>query len=243
MNTSATIDALRALRLSGMADVYETTLRLGNQNMSTAEIIAQMTEAECNLRHQRKTERLLKQARLRLPATLDSIVYSPERNLDRNTIQTLSDMQWVERGETVLVTGPTGAGKSYLACALAHEACLRGITARYLRATKLFPALQMARGDGTYLDEIKRLARTQLLIIDDFGLVTLDTDDRLALLEILDDRYNAAGTILAAQIPIETWHELIGEPTIADAIMDRLAHTPWILNLKGASRRANTKKN
>lgn len=243
MNPSATLETLRSLRLSGMADVYETTLRLGGTAVTATELIARMTEAEANLRHQRKSERLLKHARLRLPATIDQIVFSPERNLDRNAIQTLSDMQWTTRGDTVLITGPTGAGKSYLACAFGNEACVRGITTRYVRATKLFPILRMARGDGTYLDEIKRFARTQLLIIDDFGLTPLDSDDRLALLELLDDRYRSAGTIIAAQIPIDAWHDVIGEPTIADAIMDRLAHTPWTFDLKGASRRANTDSN
>jgi len=238
MNPSATLESLRSLRLSGMADVYESTIRLGDTAVTATELVARMAEAETNRRHQRTTERLLKHARLRLPATFDQIVFSPERNLDRNTIQTLSDMQWIIRGDTVLITGPTGAGKSYLACAFGYEACLRGLTTRYVRATKLFPTLRMARGDGSYLDEIKRFARTQLLIIDDFGLTPLDADDRLALLELLDDRYRTAGTIIAAQVPIDTWHDVIGEPTIADAIMDRLAHTPWIFGLKGESRRA-----
>lgn len=240
MNPAATLDMLRSLRLSGMADAYEATLRGGDSTITASELVARMAETEWNLRHQRKTERLLKHARLRLPASLDGIVYSPERAIDRNTVQVLGDMQWVTRGETVLVTGPTGAGKSYLACAFGHEACLRGTTTRYVRATKLFPTLRMARGDGTYLEEIRRIARTQLLIIDDFGLTPLDADDRLALLEILDDRYRTAGTIIAAQIPIEAWHDIIGEPTIADAIMDRLAHTHWIFQLKGGSRRATT---
>jgi len=226
-----------------MADAFETSLRVGTNGVTASDVVAAMAEAEWNLRYRRKTDRLLKTAALRLPATLDGIAFSPERNLDRNTVQTLGTMEWVARGDTLLVTGPTGAGKSYLACAFGHEACLRGFPTRYVRTTKLFPALRMARGDGTYLEEIRRLARTRLLIIDDFGLTPLDADDRLALLEILDDRYRNAGTIIAAQVPIGTWHELIGEPTIADAIMDRLAHTPWIFELKGASRRKNSHEN
>jgi DNA replication protein DnaC len=222
-----------------MADVYEAALRIGPSDAPTSgELIAQMAEAEWNLRKQRKTDRLLRQAALRIPATIDAIDFTPERNLDRDTIGNLTTMEWIERGETMLITGPTGAGKSYLACAFGHEACLRGISARYVRATKLFPTLRMARADGSYFDEIRRFAKTGLLIIDDFGLTPLNADDRLSLLELLDDRYNKAGTIITGQVPIGAWHEIIGEPTIADAIMDRLAHTQWIFELKGGSRRS-----
>ena len=239
MNTTSTIETLRTLRLSAMADTYEASLRFGPADAPTSsELIAQMAEAEWNLRQERKTERLLRQAALRMPASLDRIEFSPERNLDRNVIQSLSTMDWIDRGDTILTTGPTGAGKSYLACAFGYEACLRGISTRYVRATKFFPMLRLARADGSYLDQIKRFARTSLLIIDDFGLTPLNADDRLSFLEVLDDRYNKNGTIIAGQVPINTWHDLIGEPTIADAVMDRLAHTPWIIELKGESRRA-----
>jgi DNA replication protein DnaC len=167
----------------------------------------------------------------------NALMILQERNLDRDTITSLITMEWIDRGEPLLITGPTGAGKSYLACAFGHEACLRGISTRYVRATKLFPTLRLARADGSYFDEIKRFAKTSLLIIDDFGLAPLNADDRLALLELLDDRYNKLGTIITGQVPISVWHDIIGEPTVADAIMDRLAHTPWIFELKGASRR------
>ena len=236
MNDSNTIEILKSLRLFGMADAYEASLRLGS-GQTTAEVVAHMAEVELNVRNDRKTERLLKNARLRIPASIDEIEFSPERNLDRDAIQRLAAMDWVNRGSTVLITGPTGAGKSFLASAFGHEACLRGMSTRFLPATKLFPFLRMARGEGSYFDEIKRFAKTALLIIDDFGLMPLENDDRLALLEILDDRYRKAATIIAAQIPISAWHKVIGEPTIADAIMDRLAHTPYIFELKGGSRR------
>lgn len=238
MNDARTLETLRALRLSAMADVYEASLRLGPKDAHTpAELVARMTEAECNARHERRTARLLKKAALRIPASLEEIDFSPERNLDRSVIGNLADMEWVARGATVLMSGPTGVGKSFLACAFAHEACLRGISTRYYRATKLFPMLRMARGDGSYLQEVQRLAKTSLVIIDDFGLTPLEPQDRLSLLEILDDRYRKAGTIIAGQPPVSAWHDIIAEPTIADAVMDRLAHTPYIFDLKGGSRR------
>jgi DNA replication protein DnaC len=132
---------------------------------------------------------------------------------------------------------PTGAGKTFLACAFGHEACLKGVPARYLPAGKLFSYLRMARGDGTYLHEKEKFAKKPLLIIDDFGMAPLQNEDKLSLLELLDDRYRKGGTIIAGQVPLSSWHELIGEPTIADAVMDRLAHTPYIFELKGGSLR------
>jgi len=240
MNETQTIETLKSLRLSAMAEVYEAFLRLGpTDSRTTSELIAEMAEAEWNAKWNRKTERLLKKAQLRIPASLDEIDYSPERNLDRGVVQNLSRMEWVKNGSTVLITGATGVGKSFFACALGTEACLQGYSTRYFGAPKLFRKLRMARGEGTYTEEVKRLAKTSLLIIDDFGLMPLEHDDRLALLEILEDRYRKAATIIAAQIPISSWHQTIGEPTIADAVMDRLAHTPYIFELKGGSRRKN----
>ena len=241
MNDIQTIEILKSLRLHAMADVYEASRRLAPHNTpSTDELLAHMAEAEQSARRARSTERLLKRATLRIPASLDELSFSPERNLDRDLVSRLATMEWVTTGATVLITGPTGAGKSFLACAFATEACLKGISTRYLRATRLFATLRAARGDGTYFDHITRLAKVSLLVIDDFGLTQLEADDRLALLEILDDRYHRLGTIVAAQLPVSKWHDVIGEPTIADAVMDRLAHTPYIFDLKGGSRRKAT---
>lgn len=238
MSAEQTLGKLRALRLSGMADAFEAYLHLGpSDKRSVAEVLAELTDAEWDTRINRRTERLLKRARLRFQASFEELRYSPERNVDRAAVARLTDEQWLRSGATVLITGATGVGKSYLACAIGRHACLTGVPTRYERAPKFFPRLNQCRGDGTYRREIDRIAKTPLLIIDDFGLVALDGEDRIALLEILEDRYGRAATVVASQLPVASWHTSIGEPTIADAVMDRLAHTPFIFELKGGSQR------
>ena len=233
---SQTIDKLKSLRLHGMAEALQEARRCGG-GQSPEQLLAELTDAEWDARVQRRTARLLKQAKLRFTATLDQLDYSPERNLDRDMVARLQGTEWIWQGSTVLITGPTGSGKSFLACALGREACLSGVAARYESTPKLFPRLRERKGDGTYAKEIERIAKTPLLIIDDFGLLPLELNDRLALLEILEDRYRKHATVVVSQLPIESWHETIGEPTVADAVMDRLAHTPFIFNLQGGSMR------
>jgi len=238
MNDAQTLEKLRALRLYGMADAFAAFLQYGPSDKRTAEeLLAELTDAEWDTRVNRRTERLLKAARLRFQASLEEITYSPERNLDRKAVHKLMSPDWIDGGTTVLITGATGAGKSFLACAIGRQACLAGVATRYEQAPKFFPRLRQARGEGTYRREIDRLARTPLFVLDDFGLLELDADDRVALLEVLEDRYARAATVIASQLPIAKWHACIGQPTIADAVMDRLAHTPFIFELKGGSLR------
>ena len=238
MNEQQTIDILKSLKLHAMADVYQTSLRLSPTSApSAAELIAEMAEAEQSAARTRRTNRLLKAARLRFQDGLEAFDLTPERNLDRQTLTRLSTLDWIERGATLLITGPTGVGKSFLACALGREACLRGVSTRYTPATKLFQSLQIARGEGIYVQQLERLRRTSLWILDDFLLSPMSAEDRTSLLEIIDDRYARSATIISAQLPVAQWHEAIGESTIADAIMDRLAHTPHVIELRGGSQR------
>lgn len=238
MSTHAqTIEKLRSMRLHGMAEALELEQRTGARSQSASELLAGITDAEWDSRDKRRTSRLLKQAKLRFNATLDQLDYRPERNLDRDMVARLHGTDWIYEGSSVLITGPTGAGKSFLACALGREACLSGVATRYEPTPKLFPRLRECRGEGTYAKEIERIAKTPLVIIDDFGLLPFDVNDRLALLEILEDRYRKWATVVVSQLPLDSWHEAIGEPTVADAILDRLAHTPFIFDLKGGSMR------
>ena len=242
MNDQQTLEKLHSLRLGGMAEAFEAYLHTGPADKRTpAEVLAELVDAECDMRQNRRTERLLKRAHLRLQATIEELTYSPERNLDRKMMAKLIDESWIRKGATVLITGATGAGKSFVACAVGRNACLLGVPTRYEQAPKFFPRLKQCRGEGSYRREIDRIARTPLFILDDFGLIPLDGEDRIGLLELLEDRYGRAATIIASQLPVGSWHQAIGEPTIADAIMDRLAHTPFIFELKGGSQRKSRK--
>jgi len=242
MNDQQTLEKLRALRLTGMADGFEAYLRLGAADKRTpSQLLAELADAECDTRENRRNERLLNKARLRFQATFEELSFTPERNLDRAMVGKLAQTEWIRGGATVLITGATGAGKSFLACAIGRHTCLSGIPTHYEQATKFFPRLKQCRGDGTFRHEIDRLAKTPVLILDDFGLLPLDSEDRIALLEILEDRYARSATVIVSQLPVGNWHAAIGEPTVADAIMDRLAHTPFIFELKGGSQRKTRK--
>ena len=243
MNDQQTLQKLRSLRLSGMAQAFEAYLQLGPTDKRTvSEVLAELVDAEYDTRENRRTERLLRRARLRFAATFEELNFSPERNLDREMVQRLAGDEWIRKGSSVLITGATGAGKSFLACAIGRHTCLSGLATRYEPATKFFPYLKQCRGEGTFRREIERLAKTPVLIIDDFGLVPLDAEDRIALLEILEDRYARLPTVVASQLPVGKWHGSIAEPTVADAIMDRLAHTPFLFDLKGQSQRKRREK-
>jgi DNA replication protein DnaC len=236
MNTN-TQEMLSKMKLTGMARAFRTSLESGKAHSLTAdELLHFLVEAEWDERYNRKLERTLKQARFRYKASVEQITFENNR-LDKNLVLRLADCDFIKKQENVLITGSTGIGKSYLASALGHQACALGYKVIYQHSTKLFARLKIAKADGSYLKEIARLEKQDLLIIDDFGLNPLDAQNRAALMEIMEDRHGKASTIIASQVPIPKWHDVIGEQTIADAILDRLVHDAWRVELKGESLR------
>jgi len=244
MNTNATLEQLKELKLQGMARSYESVLHLPvNQHPEGHQLIAQLSEAERQNRTQYRTQLFLKLSKLRYAGTLEEISYGHHRNLSKEQILHLADCSYVDRSENILISGATGAGKSFLACALGHQACVMGYKTLYLNLNRFTERIMVAKLDGSFVKLLNQLDRATLLILDDFGLAPMDQNTRLALLQILEDRYHKKSTIIASQLPISKWHEYIAEPTLADAIMDRLMANAHRLELKGESMRKKSVKN
>lgn len=234
-----TLQRLRELKLSGMAHNLEQQLDQPGpyDELLFTDRLTLMLDEEYQSREQRKHTRLIKQARFKLQANLQSIDYSGGRGIDKSQISKLAKTDWLARGHNLLITGPCGSGKTYLACALGHQACLNGESVRYYRLSRLFTSLTQAKADGSYSRLLTQLAKIKLLILDDWGLERLTDAQRHDLMEIMDDRYNQTSTLMISQLPTGEWYNSIGENTLADAILDRLMHNAYRISLQGESMR------
>lgn len=233
-----TITTLNSLKLFGMARGFEERLNSPVQaDLSHAEFVGLLVQDEKTWRDNQRLKRLLKNARLRQQAAPEDIDYRHPRGLNKQVMLDLSDTRWLDAHRNVLITGPTGIGKSYLACALGNFAARAGYTVLYLRAPRLFETLHQARGDGSHLKTLTKLAKVQVLIIDDFLLTPPSDLERRDLLEIVEDRYQSGATVITSQCPVTDWHPNIGDPTLADAICDRLMHEAYRIELRGDSLR------
>jgi len=238
MNYTQTMEQMRSLRLHGMAEALENLINAKQvSELSSEQLIAMLVQTEHDERHGRKIDRLKKAAKFRYNAALDQIRPDAKRNLDAAILAQLTTCSWVENNENILITGPAGVGKSNLASALGHQSCLNGFRVVYYNCQKLFYSLRLGKMDGTHRKQINVIAKAEVLIIDDFGLQKLDDYSRLDLMEVMEDRHSRKSTIISSQLPVSAWYDIIGEPTLSDAILDRLTSKSIRIELKGESLR------
>jgi DNA replication protein DnaC len=242
MNTD-TLEKMRNMRLFGMHRVFKTSIETSkNEELTADEMTALLVDNEWDDRHNRNIDRSMKNARFRYKATIEQVSYSSDRGVDKNHIHRLADGEFINKKENVLITGSTGTGKSFLASAIGHQACQLGYKVLYMNTTRLLSQLKMAKADGSAIREMMKIEKQDLLILDDFGIQPYDLQSRTCLMEIIEDRHGKRSTIITSQLPIKQWYDVIGEKTIADAILDRIVHNAQRITLKGESLRKKSDK-
>ena len=233
-----TIEKMKTMKLYGMLRAFRTSLESDKTEKCTAdELLSMLIDSEWDERYNRKLNRSVRNAKFRYKASVEQINFDDHRALNKNQVLRLADCGFIDKKENVLITGSTGVGKSYIASAIGHQACSMGYKVLYDHSSKLFARLKGGKADGTYLKEITKIEKQDLLIIDDFGIQPLDQQSRSILMEIIEDRHGKKSTLFTSQLPVNQWHEMIGEQTIADAILDRIVHDSQRLELKGESMR------
>ncbi len=243
MITEQTIEKMNALKLYGMRDAFSEQLEQPScASLSFEERVGMLIDREWTDREGRKLERRMKAARLKIHAHMEQIDYSPARGIDAALLRSLASCAWVKSHSSILITGKTGTGKTFIACALADQAVRQGCAAVYFRAPRLFSELFLARADGSYHRFLAKLAKMDLLVIDDFALSALSDAEGRELLEVIEDRTGSGSVIVASQLPVAAWHEVMGEPTVADAVLDRIVHSSYRIELKGPSLRKRDRK-
>lgn len=241
MNTDQTLQQLRTLKLQGMASTYKAITDLpAHQQPEAHLVVAQLAESELHFRQDAKMRFLVRISKLRYEASLEQIICSDKRNITKEQISRLADCSFIRKSENILITGATGAGKSYLACALGHQACCMGYKVIYFNMNRFCERISLSKLDGSFTKLLNYIQKANLLILDDFGLIPFDQNLRIALLQILEDRYAKSSVIIASQLPIKNWYEYLNDPTIADAILDRLIAKHHRIELKGDSLRKKT---
>ena len=233
-----TLEKLHTLRLAGMSKALHEQMTMPDiDTLGFEERLGLLADRELTEREDRRLKTRLRQAKLKQHACIEDIDYRAPRGLDKALIVQLAACRWVQEGLNLIINGPTGVGKTWIACALAHKACRQGYTALYLRLPRLFEQLSLAHGDGRFPKLMDAFAKTDLIVLDDWGLAKLTAEQRRDLLELLDDRHGSRSTLVTSQLPVDHWHEIIADPTLADAILDRLVHNAYRIHLKGETMR------
>jgi DNA replication protein DnaC len=240
-----TLQKMRQMKFFGMVRAFRTSIENGSMiQMTGDEMVSMLVDAEWDDRNNRRIERQMRNAKFRYKANIEQLHFDIDRNLDKNQFMRMAECTFIGRKENLLITGSTGIGKSFIASAIGNQACTLGFKVLYANTTKLFTRLKMAKADGSYIREVAKIERQDLLILDDFGLQPLDASNRSVLMEIIEDRHGNRSTIITSQLPVAQWYEVIGEQTIADAILDRIVHDAHRMELVGESiRRRQRNKN